>query len=357
MKLFLISNMYPSQKDTLFGVFVKNFKVLMEASGIYFPAIAVIKGKRTGNLSKLTAYLVYYNTILIYYFFKKYDLIYVHFLSHNAPILALLLCYKKRPMAINVHGSDVMDSQGRKRDILNRIVLKKADLVVVPSAYFKTLMLQFYPFLTADRLFISPSAGINSEKFHPLSLAKNPVPVLGMVSRIDQGKGWDVFLKAMAMLKKRKVPFKAVIAGKGLEEKHLINTITAYNLNDTVNFIGLVNQAELINLYNSIDVLIFPTQKNESLGLVGLEAMSCNTPVIGSNIAGLKTYIHHQKNGFLFQPGNSEELCDTIQYYLKLPPDKKVDLQKAAGHTAAQYDSKQVIAQLHKRLLSLCIEN
>ena len=48
MKIFLISNMYPSKKDPLFGVFVKNFKNLLENQGVSFVCKSLIKGKRKG---------------------------------------------------------------------------------------------------------------------------------------------------------------------------------------------------------------------------------------------------------------------------------------------------------------------
>lgn len=53
--------------------------------------------------------------------------------------------------------------------------------------------------------------------------------------------------------------------------------------------------------------------------LVGLEAMACEVPVIGSYIGGLKDYIKDKENGFFFTPGNAEELSNKIElYYLYL---------------------------------------
>ena len=52
--------------------------------------------------------------------------------------------------------------------------------------------------------------------------------------------------------------------------------------------------------YNSCDILLFPTH-HESLGLVGLEAMACNKPVVGSNCTALPEYIIPGKTGELFE--------------------------------------------------------
>ena len=63
--------------------------------------------------------------------------------------------------------------------------------------------------------------------------------------------------------------------------------------------------------------------------------MSCKTPVIGSNIAGLKTYIEEGFNGFLFEPSNVEELRKTIlKFYKKVQKqisNLKSDLEEDIG--------------------------
>lgn len=357
MRIFLISNMYPSKTDSLFGVFVKNFKLLLEKNGIVFSAVSVIKGKRSNRFLKLLTYLSYYFSIIYNYAFKNYDLIYVHYLSHNAPILNLLLFKKKKPLVINVHGSDVLDSIGRKIDKLNVRVLKKTDLVVVPSEYFKDIVLANYPFLKPQTIFVSPSAGVDNSIFYPLVHKNNPIPIIGMVSRIDAGKGWEDFLSALNLLKKRKINFKAIIAGQGLEERAMLKMIKELNLSDYVEFLGLVKQNELVNLYNKIDVMVFPTRSSESLGLVGVEAMSCKTPVLGSNIAGLKTYIINNVNGMLFEPGNVNELTSCIETYLSFSCAEKEKMKSAAFETAQEYESEFVTRKLLNQLKVVCTKS
>lgn len=352
--------MYPSSKDSLFGVFVKNFRLELENNGVTFPAVSVIKGKRSNNLSKAFTYLKYYLSICYNFIFKKYNLVYVHFMSHNAPVLAVLLFLfkKKKPLVINVHGDDVTNSKGRKIDKLNKFILNKVDLVVVPSTYFKEMMLENYPFLKTEQVFVSPSGGVDAKRFYPIEREENKIPVLGMISRIDQGKGWDDFLKALKILRDKNIEFKAIIAGQGLQEKEMKAMIEEFNLQDRVDFLGLVKQEELVILYNKMDVMMFPTKREaESLGLVGVEAMSCGTPVIGGNIAGLKTYIQHGQNGLLFQPGNVSDLAANIEKFLNLSSEEKTNMKTAALKTALEYESGYVMQKLLRKLGSLCIKN
>ncbi|MBT0607159.1 glycosyltransferase family 4 protein [Aequorivita echinoideorum] len=339
---------------------MKNFKTHLEGRDVVFSAVSVINGKRSNKVRKLISYSKYYLSISKNYLIKEFDLLYVHFLSHNAPILTLLLFFfgKKKPLVVNVHGDDIIKSKGKKIDKLNKFVLKKTDLIVVPSSYFQNIMLSNYPFLNAQKIFTSPSGGIDGNKFYNIPRPENTVPIFGMISRIDAGKGWDDFLKALHILKLKGINFKAIIAGQGLEENKMQQLIADLDLTDNVNFLGLVKQDQLVNLYNQMDIMVFPTRREaESLGLVGLEAMSCKTPVIGSNIAGLKTYIDNTKNGLLFEPGNTQELAKSIEKYLNFSKEEKNELREAAFKTAQKYEANYVIAQLNAKLEQLCTKN
>ena len=57
---------------------------------------------------------------------------------------------------------------------------------------------------------------------------------------------------------------------------------------------------------------MFPSKRNESLGLVGVEALACGVPVIGSNIGGIPGFIEEGKNGFLFDPDNEHSLVEKV---------------------------------------------
>ena len=355
MKIFLISNMYPSEKDPLFGVFVKNFKNLLENQGVSFTCKSLIKGKRKGAFQKIIAYTKYYISIIKHYVLCKYDLIYVHYLSHNSPILLFALFLgEKKPLVINVHGSDIINSQGKFINRINKKILKKATLIITPSQYFKDLMLEYYSFLKEEQLFVSPSGGIDTSKFHQIETEANKVPTLGLISRIDEGKGWDDLLKALNILNQESFKFKVKIAGDGEQVMELKEMIIKYNLTNKVEFLGLINQNKLIHLYNDIDVLIFPTKKSESLGLVGLEAMSCKTPVIGSNIAGLKTYIKEGYNGFLFEPSNFVELSKTILNFFEQSKKERKQLSINAYNTSLNYEANHIAFGLKNKLSELC---
>ena len=63
-------------------------------------------------------------------------------------------------------------------------------------------------------------------------------------------------------------------------------------------FCGRVNQSDLPHYYSVADVLVVPSY-HETFGMVALEAMACETPVIAARVGGLKTLIKHGQTGYL----------------------------------------------------------
>ncbi len=357
MKIFLISNMYPSTKDPLYGVFVKNFKKLLQNEGVKFSAISIIEGKLLGIRMKILTYLKYYFSIIKNFLMAKYDVMYVHYISHNSLVLTflLILCKKRIKIVINVHGTDILYSKGKLIDHFNKFVLRKSDLLVVPSLYFKNIVRNNYPFIQSDTIYISPSGGVDNSVFFPKRKSQNRKLVVGLVSRIDEGKGWDVFLKAIKLVREKKTDFIVKIAGEGKEEEIMLEMIKSFGLENHVDFLGLVDQGLLVDVYNSFDVMVFPTLREaESLGLVGLEAMTCGIPVIGSDMAGPKTYIKDSFNGYLFSPGDEYELNIKINDYLSLSKTDKKQFSLNAIQTASEYEARHVAKKLKERIEKIC---
>lgn len=96
--------------------------------------------------------------------------------------------------------------------------------------------------------------------------------------------------------------------------------------------------------------MIFPTMLYESLGLVGIEAMACGCPVIGSNIGCLPEYIKDGITGFLFESGNSHELAERITYFYKLTDEQRNTMRIQAVKTAHQYDSDEISRMLISKM-------
>lgn len=356
MKILVISNMYPSVKDPVYGTFVQTFVEQMKVLNTEGKTnIIVIKGRDGEYGRKLFKYVKFYISILFSLLFRKHDIVYVHTITYPIIPIRLALLFRKLPLVFNVHGGDVL-THGKiagKMKQYARPVLRNARMIVSPSFFFKEILLCEFPELEGDKIFVSSSGGVGVEFYKERPKVKNEIPIIGYISRIDKGKGWDTLIDALSILRERGVSYTAIIAGRGILEKEMMKKIRDLYLDNLIKYIGPIPYHSLPEIYCTLDLFIFPTCLEESLGLVGLEAMACEVPVIGSYIGGLKDYIKDKENGFFFTPGNAEELSNKIELYLSLSSSEKQKMTEAAKRKAQRYASEIVGRELYAQLLRL----
>jgi glycosyltransferase involved in cell wall biosynthesis len=145
------------------------------------------------------------------------------------------------------------------------------------------------------------------------------------------------------------------MAGKGPDEEKIKKYIQQKKLTDRVDFRGFISQEKLVDIYNEVDIYIFPTW-HDSLGLTGVEAMACGTPIIASNVSGPSTYVESGRNGFLFIPQNPADLANLIHEYTQLSAEEKKQLCENALKTAERFEQGLVAKLLKTRLNRLLHE-
>lgn len=353
MKILLISNMYPSNKDIFYGIFVKNFENSLLDDGVLVDRVS-IDGRGKNKVEKIYKYVVFFKNSYLKLLKKDYDLVYVHYGAHPLFVFWLTSAWKRKPLVINMHGDDTLPKSRLSKLIKNIVtpIVRKASLIVAPSKNFAGLVISQFK-IPENKLFISPSGGINTSIFKPFNV-QNKIFTIGYVSRIDEGKGWKTFIKAVEeLLIVKDYNIKVLIIGSGLEEDTLIDTIDKLNIGSNVEYLGSIQHSELFNYFNQMDLFVFPTELEESLGLVGLEAMACGLPVVGSKIGGLQSYIKSGYNGEFFEPGNYQELCQKIEYFFNLDETQIIAYKKNALETSVDYDSFIVNRKLKKKLYEL----
>ena len=345
--------MFPSRKDPTYGTFVNQF---YENAKLHLAEVKVdlcVINCRYKGFFKILSYIWFYLRQVCLILLGKYDLLYIHYITHSSVPLILLSKFISSKLAFNIHGGDLI-ARGRSSEILfDNIVplLRKAKIIVVPSLFFKDVLIKKVPLIDQNKVFVSPSGGV-PESFYRENYNKMHTGLirLGFVSRIDKGKGWDILLKAVSNLRKEGICVDVKIAGIGNEVPLLEKYIEELNLCECVTYLGAIAHNDLPGFYSSLDLFVFPTTLCESLGLVGIEAMASAVPVIGSKIGGLLTYIQDGSNGYLFRPGNVDELADKIQEWNNLPKKEKKNMSLNAYKTALLYRSDVVEVQLFNRL-------
>ncbi len=105
----------------------------------------------------------------------------------------------------------------------------------------------------------------------------------------------------------KEIPAKLLMVGDGVEKNKAEELAKHYQLEDKIFFLG--KQDMVTNLLAISDLMLLPSE-NESFGLVALEALACQVPVIASNVGGLPEVIKNDCAGFLAPVGEVEIMAE-----------------------------------------------
>jgi glycosyltransferase involved in cell wall biosynthesis len=134
---------------------------------------------------------------------------------------------------------------------------------------------------------------------------REEAPVVGMVSKLWEGKGHTTLIHAFEGLKQEIPEAVLVIVGEGHLRDKLADLVDRLGLEGSVLFTGF--QMDVRRTIATFDVAVLPSFF-EGMGRVLLEAMAMGKPVVASSVGGIPDLVHHGKNGLLVTPGSVSEL-------------------------------------------------
>ena len=175
----------------------------------------------------------------------------------------------------------------------------RATVVCTVSEHSKREMVRFYG-LKPEQINVVPE-GVDTRIFHPAkdsqSLTKwrvrtfgSDTPFVAYVGKPVERHNLSALIKAFGQIKKKKFPHKLLIVGAELAGASPFRQVIATeNLSKDVIVLGYVPHAEMPLVYNSADLLVYPSSY-EGFGMPVLEAMACGTPVIALNNTSLPEF-------------------------------------------------------------------
>lgn len=124
--------------------------------------------------------------------------------------------------------------------------------------------------------------------------------------------------KVLTNLKGREKELMTDITKNKKDAQKVQAAIQALNVSERVVFVGQKEREELKYYYAAADLFI-TTPWYEPFGITPLEAMACGTPVIGSNVGGIKFSVLEGKTGALVPPKDADALAAKINSLLRSP--------------------------------------
>jgi glycosyltransferase involved in cell wall biosynthesis len=162
-----------------------------------------------------------------------------------------------------------------------------------------------------DDIFVI-KCGIDQTLYHANSqIEKYPAPTVIYLGRLKKYKSIDHLLSGFSLVLDKIPEARLVIVGDGDYKDQLMDFARKLNLENRVEFTGYVDKDEKVKRLQKSWVAVYPSLK-EGWGLTNIEANACGTPVIASNVPGLKDSVVGGKTGLLFEYGNVQELSQCM---------------------------------------------
>lgn len=188
-----------------------------------------------------------------------------------------------------------------------------ADKIVCQSKDVRRILTEQYH-LNSEGIAVIP-IGVDTSRFYPIPGTPKIPNSLLYVGRIEKRKGIDFLLRAMPFVVKQISDVKLFIAGAGKEVKRIKRYIHELRLEENIQLLGFVIEEDLNELYNKVRCIIVPSIF-EGFGLTAIEAMAAGTPVIGTNVDGLREVIQNDVNGLLVRYNDVAALSQSIVHLL-----------------------------------------
>ncbi|MBN1494602.1 glycosyltransferase family 4 protein [Candidatus Peregrinibacteria bacterium] len=258
------------------------------------------------------------------------DLMHVHVWNPASCRYALKLAGKYNvPTVITEHDPFELP---RFKKYITRKLLKNVNHVIAVSDSNQKLLLNLYPEL--ENRITAIHNGIDVTWFESQLLSfnfkhrdeyrkqhfnatKNSKIILS-VAELHERKGLKYLIHAMPKVIESCPTCKLVLAGAGPEEDKLKNLAKEKNIKNNVIFLGF--RKDIPQIMKSADVFVLPSVK-EAFGLVLLEAMAAELPIIASEVGGIPEIIENGVNGMLISPHDEDRLANGI---IKLLNDPKL---------------------------------
>ncbi|MBI4456214.1 MAG: glycosyltransferase family 4 protein [Acidobacteria bacterium] len=171
---------------------------------------------------------------------------------------------------------------------------------------------------------------------------------VGMVSKLWEGKGHDVLLRAWkGVLENLQMEPKPVllIVGEGHLEAALRSRMSQLRLQGSVIFTGF--RTDIPAVTAAIDIAVLPSLF-EGMGRVVLEAMAAGKPIVASNTGGIPDLVQHGTNGLLVEAGDPEALKRALLEVLSTPTLRRRLAEGSRVGVRREYTASYMVEQIHQ---------
>ena len=291
---------------------------------------------------------------------RQADLVHLHLPQLDAAPIAMIARLLGKPVVLTYHcdlrlpDGLVHRTANQVSHLANALSARLAQRIVVNSLDYAENSAFLHPYLSKLHAIAPPVElpAITSDELAAFQRKINLQPgqrLIGMAARLATEKGVETLVQAVPMLLQHYPSLRVLyqgqyqnVLGEEAYARKLAPLIQALGGHWT--FLGNLSPAEMSAFFRACEVTVLPSlNSTESWGIVQVESMSCSTPVIASDLPGVRMPVKLKGMGRIVPPADAGALADAIREVLEKPQAYRGDAQIIARqfspeNVAAQYE-------------------
>ena len=266
--------------------------------------------------------------------------------SYNIPIVATIHATEAG------RNSGIHDETQRYINDTEWMLTYEATEVIVNSNYMKGEIQRLFglPFekinVVANGVNLNKFTGMERDYSFRRRYAMDNEKIILFMGRLVNEKGVQHLIAAMPKILAGYHDAKLVIAGKGGMLDELRAEANALGLGDKVYFAGYLCGKDVEKMYKAADISVFPSTY-EPFGIVALEGMLAERPIVVSDAGGLGEIVEHRETGMKSYCGNANSIADSILELLYNPELYANIVKKAKAKVKNNYNWAKIAQDTH----------
>jgi N-acetyl-alpha-D-glucosaminyl L-malate synthase BshA len=289
------------------------------------------------------------------------DILHVHYAiphSISAYLSKMMLTDRKIPFVTTLHGTDItLVGNDRSYLPITRFGMEQSDAVTAVSQYLKQRTIDEFqiqrPITVIPNFVNCDIYSRSSDKNLRSRYADSAEAIFIHISNFRPVKRIEDVIAVFARVRQQ-APAKLLLVGDGPERPKAEWLAETQGVARDVLFLG--KQSEMAPLLSIADVLLLPSE-NESFGLVALEAMACEVPVVATRIGGLPEVVEHEEDGFLFGLGDVAGMAEASLKLVKDPLLRDEMGKTARKHALRDFCSTKIVRHYEQLYLQTIEES
>jgi phosphatidyl-myo-inositol dimannoside synthase len=250
------------------------------------------------------------------------DVVHAHWLLPQGFAAAVAVTGVKVPLVTTIHGGDVFGLRSAVFQPFKRLAARRANAVTVngKETLSSAIALGADPGRTQTIKFAPGFEGEVAEVDVSNWRSRYPADctIVLFVGRLVPEKGASDFIIALARATNKKL--FGVVCGDGPMRSELETLAHEYGLQDRVAFEGWLQPNEVACRMAGADALLFPSKRSpdgwvEAQGVVLVEAMRRNLPILASRSGGIPDLIEDGRTGWLFPEGDIDAMASLVSSF------------------------------------------